>query len=116
MLDDNFFNKLEQEIIPNALEQLANPDAKGFWCDGVTTGVSDYFYSKQFVNDNRYVPLVAYIGKDGQSEYQLILYFGPKALSRSARELSIEECIPDTDASEWFTIDVQQQKIEIQML
>lgn len=37
MLTDNFFNKLEREVIPNALEKIATPDTKGFWCDGLTT-------------------------------------------------------------------------------
>lgn len=116
MLTDNFFNKLEREVIPNALEKIATPDTKGFWCDGLTTVVSDIYYTKKSVNDNRYVPLLAYIGKDGQTKYEVILHFGPKALSRYTRDLSITDCIPDTNASEWFTIDVQQKKIELQLL
>jgi hypothetical protein len=44
------------------------------------------------------------------------LHFGPEALSRYARNLSIDECIPESPASEWFYIDVQQQKIEIRLL
>lgn len=116
MLDDDFFRKLEWEIIPDALEELANPDTKGFWCDGVTFVESNSYYTKKSVNDNRYVPLLAYVGKDGQSQYELILHFGPEALSRYDRDLSIMECIPDGNASEWFSIDVQQEKIEIQLL
>ena len=116
MLDNDFFNTLEWETIPNALEEIGNPDTKGFWCDGVMTTASDIYYTKKFVNDNRYVPLLAYVGKDGTGKFEVILYFGPQALSRYARDLSITECIPDTAASEWFAIDVQQQKIEIQLL
>ena len=116
MLDAILFNKLEWEIIPDALEKISNPATRGFWCDGVMTTASDICYTKKFVNDNRYVPLLAYIGKGGDYQYELILHFGPKALSRYARDLSIIECIPDTDASEWFSIDVQQQKIEIKLL
>ena len=72
MLDDNFFNKLEWEIIPNALEEIANPDNWGFWCDGVIIpNGSDC--SKKFINDNRHVYLKAWVGKDGQTEYDLIL-------------------------------------------
>jgi hypothetical protein len=116
MLNDDFFSKLEREIIPNALEEISIPGTNGFWCDSVTTIASDLYYTKKFINDNKYVSLLAYIGKDGQTKYEVILYFGPKALSRYARDLPIVECIPDTNASEWFTIDVQKQKIEIQLL
>ena len=115
MFDDNFFINLEYKIIPRALEEIANPKTKWFWCDGVMPVEPEIYFTKKFVNDNRYVPLLAYFGEDGQTKYELILYLGPKALSRFARDLSIEECIPDTHASEWFSIDVQHQKIEIQL-
>lgn len=53
------------------------------------------------VNDKRHITLKAFIskGKQREGEYALLLHFGPKALSRYARELGILECIPDTDAS-----------------
>ncbi|MBO9204553.1 MULTISPECIES: hypothetical protein [Niastella] len=118
MLDNDFLIKLEWETIPNALQEIANPETQYFWCDGVMADVEapDASYTKKFINDKRYLPLQAYVGNDGGTKYKLILHFGPKALSRFARDLSIAECIPDTHASEWFTIDVQNQTIEIQLL
>ncbi len=115
MFDENFFITLEWEVIPNALAEIDHAITKWFWCDGVTT-ISDSYYTKKSVHDNRYVPLKAYFGEDGQTEYELILYFGPKALSRYARDLSILECIPATNAAEWFAVDIEQLKIEIQLL
>jgi len=115
MFDDDFFNTMERKVIPDALKEINNPETNWFWCDGVVP-VDDIYFSKKFVNDNRYILLKAYFGNEGQTEYEFILYFGPKALSRYARDLTILECIPDTDASEWFFIDVQNKKIEIQLL
>lgn len=117
MPNDDFLGKLEYEIIPDALEQIGNPETIGFWCDGVMIS-ADTNYTQKSVNDKRHITLKAFIskGKQAAGEYELILYFGPKALSRYARELSIIECIPGTDASKWFYIDVQKQTIEIQLL
>src|ERR1041385_4710939 len=99
MLNDDFLNEMEWKIIPNALEEISQPDTKGFWCDGVIISAGTN-HTKKFVNDNRHITLKAFInnGIQGVGEYDLILYFGPKALSRYARDLSVFECIPDTAA------------------
>jgi hypothetical protein len=116
MLDDDFLVKMEWEIIPNALEEIGNPDTSGCWCDGVMITV-DTNDTKKFVNDKRHITLKAFMCREqGVEEYDLILLFGPKALSRYARELSILECIPNAPASEWFYFDVQKQTMEIQLL
>ncbi len=114
MLDQNFCEFLEYEIC-KAFERSDNDQIKGFWCDGVLLNQPDIAYSHKFVNDNRQVILKAFIGKDGQTEYELTLKFGNKALSRYARNLDIKECVTNLDKHNWFDIDTKRNKIEIQL-
>ena len=114
MLDQDFCKFLEYEI-SKAFEHSENDQIKAFWCDGVLLNQPDNNYSQKFVNDNRQVILKAFIGKDGQSAYELTLKFGKKALSRYARNLDIKECIPNPAKQNWFDIDTKDNKIEIQL-
>lgn len=114
IIDQDFCEFLEYEIC-KVLEHTDNEETKGFWCDGVLLNQPDNYYSQKFVNDNRRVTLKAFIGKDGQAEYELTLKFGNKALSRFARNLDIKECVPNPDKQNWFDIDTKRNKIEIQL-
>ncbi len=114
MINRDFCEFLEYEIC-KAFEHSDNEEINGFWCDGVLTNQPDSHYSQKFVNDNRQVILKAFIGKDGQTVYELTLKFGNKALSRYARNLDIKECVPNPDKQNWFDIDIERHKIEIQL-
>jgi hypothetical protein len=114
MLDQDFCEFIEYEIC-KAFEHLANDEVKGFWCDGVLLSQPEIHYSQKFVNDNRQITLKAFIGKDGQTEFELTLKFGNKALSRFARKLDIKECVPNPEKHNWFDIDTKRNKIEIQL-
>lgn len=114
MLDQVFCEFLEYEIC-KAFEHSDNDKIKGFWCDGVLLNQSDCFYYPKIVNDKRQVVLKAFIGKDGQTEYELTLKFGNKALSRFARNLDIKECVPNPHKQNWFNIDTKRHKINIQL-
>ena len=114
MLDQDFCQYLEFEIC-KVFEHSNNEQIKSFWCDGVVLNQTDNEYSQKYVNDNRQVLLKAFIGKDGQTEYELTLKFGDKALSRFVRNLDIKECVPKPDRQHWFIIDTKQNKIEIQL-
>ncbi len=114
MLDQDFCEYLEYTIC-KALEHLDNDQIRGFWCDGILLNQQDNTYSQKFVNDNKQIILKAFIGKDGQTEYELTLKFGNKALSRYTRNLDIKGCVPNTDKQNWFDIDTKRNKIEIQL-
>jgi hypothetical protein len=114
MLDQDFCEYLEYAIC-KVFKQSNNDQIKGFWCDGVLLNQPDITYSQKFVNDNRKVILKAFIGNDGQTEYELTLKFGHKALSRFARNLDLKECVPNPDKQNWFDIDPKRNKIEIQL-
>ncbi|MCS3801677.1 hypothetical protein [Niastella sp. OAS944] len=114
MLDQNFCEALEHKV-SEALAHLADKKLNGLWCDGILLSEPDSHYSQKFINDNRQTKLKAYVGYDGQTSYILILKFGPKALSRYARNLDILLSIPSTDLDNWFFIDVDSKTIEIQL-
>lgn len=114
MLDQDFCEFLEYEIC-KVIELSENDEIKGFWCDGILLNQPDSSYSQKIVNENRQVVLKAFIGKDGQTEYELTLKFGKKALSRYARGLDIKECVPNKDKQNWFDIDTKRNKIDIQL-
>lgn len=114
MIDQEFCEFLEYEIC-KAFEHSNDDRIKGFWCDGVLLNQPDNAYSQKFVNDNRQVTLKAFIGEDGQTEYELTLKFGNKALSRFARNLDINQCIPNPDRLNWLDIDTEVNKIVIQL-
>jgi len=112
MLDQDFCEFLEYKI-SKALQNSDNEEIKGFWCDGILLPSSKSNYSQKFVNENRQIILKAFIGKNGQTEYELTLKFGNKALSRYARNLDIKECIPNPDKIYW--IDTKQRKVLIEL-
>lgn len=114
MIDQSFCEFLEYWIC-KVFQYLNDEATRGCWCDGVVLAQSESYYSQKFVNDNRAVQLKAFIGKDGQSEYELILKFGNKALSRYARNLDIKVCLPELHIENWFDIDIDRKKIQIQL-
>jgi hypothetical protein len=114
VLDQDFCEFLAYELC-KAFKQSDSDQVKGFWCDGVLLCESECSYSQKFVNDNKQVILKAFVGKDGQTEYELILKFGSKALSRFARNLDIKECVPGPNELHWCDIDTAQNRIEVQL-
>jgi len=114
MLDNEFCETFEYKLC-DVFENLDDENLKGFWCDGVLLTEPEKYYSLKFVNDNRKVKMEVFVGKDGQTNYSLTLHFGKKALSRYASNLSIIECIPQTDFVNWFKIDTSTKQIEVQL-
>jgi hypothetical protein len=114
MINQDFCDILEHAI-SRALQHLENDETKGFWCDGILPSQPGIYNSKKHVNDHREVQLKAFIGKDGQTEYAMILKFGNRSLSRYARDLTIQECVPGADKENWLTIDIDNKIIEVQL-
>ena len=114
MLDDDFCNFLEYQLTLG-FDHSDDESLRGFWCDGVVLPSNENEYSKKSVNDNRQVVAMAYMGKTEQEEYQLVIKFGVKALSRYARDLDIKDTIPDPEEKDWYKIDIDNKQIEIQL-
>ena len=114
MLDNEFCEFLEYEI-SKAFTNSTNDRVKHFWCDGVLLPTFENEYSKKFVNDNRQIVMTAFMGLSGQDKYELTLKFGNKSLSKYAKDLDISECVPNPESINWFDIDIERQKISIQL-
>jgi hypothetical protein len=114
MLTQEFCEFLEFEIT-RALEASQDERLKGFWCDGVLLPSNEAYYSKKVINDQRQITTLAFAGKSGQDEYELTLRFGPKALSRYARDLSLQECVPDGDSNDWVRVDVDKKTMVVHL-
>ena len=114
MLDQNFCEFLEYEIT-KALSESTDERLKGFWCDGVLLPHNENEYSMKSVNDNRQVVMTVFTGRTGQDKYVLTIRFGRKALRRYARDLRLEECMPNTADNNCLEIDTVNKKIVIQL-
>jgi hypothetical protein len=114
MIDRNFCEQIEYKIC-EVFRKLDNENTKGFWCDGVLLSESETCYKSKFINDNRKIKLKAFVGKDGQNEYELTLLFSSKSLSKVARQLDFIDTFPRDNFDTKFAIDTEQRKIEIQL-
>ena len=86
---------------------------KHFWCDGVAMPFIDSQLTKKSVNDTRKIETMAWIGWNGQSEYQMTIHFGKYSLRRYARGTSLLDCIPSSDSMDWVDIDIEKHTIEL---
>ncbi len=84
---------------------------RSLWCDGVICA----HFSRKHVNDNRKITTMAWIGKDGQTEYEMTLKFGKYALRRYARGSEMIDCIPSSDSMDWVKVNIETNKITIQL-
>lgn len=82
-----------------------------FWCDGVNDELP--LKTKKHINDTRTLETIAWIGIDGNSKYILTIHFGNKSLSRYARNLSLQPCVPSSESMDWIEIDPNAQTIAL---
>ena len=113
-LDQTFCDFLEYQLC-KAFAHSDNEAIKCLWCDGVLKDQPESHYSIKYINDRRQTRLKAFIGKDGQTEYELILKFGKKALSRFINKLHIQDCVPSPYQSNWLRINTEKKEIEVQL-
>lgn len=71
------------------------------WCDGVAWK----HCSKKEINDKREINTIAWIGEDGQDEFEMKIKLGKYALRRYARGKNLVDCIPPAGSTEWIDID-----------
>ena len=83
-----------------------NNEVKNFWCDGILYKK----LSKKSVNDKRKLETTAWIGKNGQIKYKMIIYMGERSLRRFAKGTSMNDCVPNSDTTEWIDIDLNNNR------
>ena len=88
---------------------------KGFWCDGVLMPLIESQLTKKSVNDRRKIVTKAWLGYDGQGEFELTINFGEKSLSRYAKNSDLADCLLSEESTEWITLDIEQKTMGLQL-
>jgi len=101
--------------LSEALETSGDVMGRGFWCDGVLKP-SEEQLAKKNVNDKRRIETTAFIGVDGQTRFDLIIYLGKYSLRRYARGTSLEDCLPNLGEEIPLVLDKESKRIELYML
>lgn len=113
MLSRNFYDQLEYAIT-GVLAASTDKEINCLWCDGIIEPGYPATISQEYINQKREITLIAFIGKDGQDQYELILKLGRKSLSKYARKLDLTECIP-AENNVPFSIDIRKKLITISL-
>jgi hypothetical protein len=111
--DQKFCSVLEYHLT-KAFKNSDDENVKGFWCDGVMVPSNSQLFKKN-INDSRKIVTTAFIGKDGQQEFLMTVKFGPRSLSKYARDLPLNDCLPELTASGWWILDSKKRAIELQL-
>jgi hypothetical protein len=114
MIDQGFCEFMEYEMC----RFFSNSDieeVKGFWCDGVLLSAPAVCYTDEFITDRKQASFKAYIGNDGQTQYDLVLKFGPQTMNRFLEGQDLEDCVSLPVQKESYNIDTVKKEIEIQL-
>lgn len=93
---------------------FGNSELKGFWCDGISMP-SEIQLSKKRINDQRKILTKAWLGFDGQDEYEMIVHFGRCSLRRYAKGTGLTDCLPSEDSLDWIALDQETKTIELNL-
>lgn len=111
--NENFCTHLEYRL-GQIFENSNRQDLDGFWCDGISWNPSPgNQLTKKSVNDTKQIVTKAWIGKDGQDEYQMTIRFGQYALRRYAKGTEMIHCIPSSNSMDWIGLKLNLKTIEL---
>jgi len=112
--NEDFCSFLEYHL--TATFQNSNDrNISSLWCDGILPSLIIKQISKKSVNDARKIITKAFIGKDGQTEFEMTIFFGKYSLRRYSKGTSLEDCVPENDSMDWVNIDLEKRTIELQL-
>lgn len=113
-MEEAFNEKFCDFLEYHLCDTFRNSDKKEMrrlWCDGIVYNHN----SKKQVNDKRQIETLAFIGQDGQEEYQMKIKFGKYSLKRYAKGTSLNDCVPNSGSMDWIEIDIENKRIEIHL-
>lgn len=99
-------------ILCKELNNTEIKELKGFWCDGIAWYNIEHLLSVEHILNTKQIITNAWIGKDGQGNFQTIIHLGEHALNNYKQNKELLECIPDID-SEWIEIDHKKNTIQL---
>jgi len=94
---------------------LDDKNLRGFWCDGVLMPTNETQLTKKNINDKRKIVTKAWLGFDGQGEYEMTINFGQYSLRRYAKGADLSDCLPSEDTMNWVSLDMKSKTIELQL-
>lgn len=97
----------------DVFESMDDDSVKGFWCDGVLAPFVDNELSKKHVDDSKQIVARAFVGRDGQEEYTLVLTFGKYSLRKYADGHRLNDCLPDIHSRGSFIINTNRKTMEL---
>ena len=111
--NQEFCQHLEHQL---DLINLNSDELKGFWCDGISHWPDDFkSLSKTNIMRTKSINTKAWVGKDGQTEYNMNIQLGPIAITNYELGKSLEESIPTTEHPKWISIDPDELMIQIRL-
>jgi hypothetical protein len=114
MIDQDFYSHLEYKLT-KAFPLIDNDLTISFWCDGILP-VSEEEISSIGNEGKNELKTTAFIGKDGQENYEITILFGPKALNNYSRGRDLKDCIPDILNDNWIDVNVIDKRISVRLL
>lgn len=110
----DFCVRLEYHLC-RAFENSQDEKLRGFWCDGVAMPFVESQLTKKSVNDTRKIVTKAWLGYNGQSEFEMTIHFGRHSLRRYARGADLGDCLPDFNSFDWIALDIDGRTIELML-
>ena len=113
--NEDFCTHLEYHL-GKTFELSERDGLKGFWCDGIShSPIPDSQLTKKSVNDTRRIVTKAWIGKNGQDEFEMTIEFGKYSLRRYAKGTDLKDCIPSENMHDWYEINTEEKTIKINL-
>lgn len=110
-----FCTHLEYHLT-ESLANTKNTSLKGFWCDGISSQPIGFNFLKiNKVNELSQINTIAWIGKDGQDEYKMIINLDKKSLKNISEGIILIDCILEANTTDWFDIDIKRKVIKIKL-
>ncbi len=111
--NQEFCSHLEYKL---DFDELGNDEVKGFWCDGIDYLPRDLkSLAIKNMEKNKRIKTRAWIGKDGQGEYDIEIIFGDESIAKYQKSESLINCIPENNFKDWIRIDPEKKQVQIKL-
>jgi len=101
--------------VTRTFQNSTDKTLKYIWCDGVAMP-DEYQLTDKNLMDTKMIFTNAWIGSDGQQQYEMIIHFGPLSFDAGIKGLSLIDYLPTEESIDWINIAISKQKIELQLI
>lgn len=112
--NEDFCRQLEHHLT-RTFGNSEDKTLRGFWCDGVSMPFIESQLTKKSVNDTRKIVTKAWLGYDGQTEFEMTIHFGQYSQRHFANGSDLTDCLPGDDSMDWIGLDIERKTIELQL-